>query len=121
MNSRRSLPEIRCLSPVCPCPGGDYNSHHTEGEIKNLVKEADTQIYEIAIYEPVTPRSRTAEELAVSAPSVRGSLRHLADEVFRFQLVQQLAQLALIDPGVQPERPRLDDEARGPLLNWGQT
>ena len=93
MNFRRSLPEIRCL-PVCPWFGRR---------------------------QPVTPRSRTAGELADSAPSVRGSLRHLADEVFRFQLVQQLAQLALIDPGVQPERPRLDDEARGPLLNWGQT
>ena len=49
------------------------------------------------------------------------SLRHLADEFFGFQLIQYLAQFAIIDPGVQPERPRLDDEARGPLLNWGQT
>jgi VWFA-related protein len=44
--------------------GGDNNSRYTEGEIKNLVKEADSQIYAIGIYEPVTSRSRTAEELA---------------------------------------------------------
>ena len=44
--------------------GGDNNSRYTEGEIKNLVKEADTQIYAIGIYEPIGSRSRTAEELA---------------------------------------------------------
>ena len=44
--------------------GGDNNSRYTEGEIKNLVKEADTQIYAIGIYESVSARSRTAEELA---------------------------------------------------------
>jgi VWFA-related protein len=44
--------------------GGDNNSRYTEGEIKNLVKEADSQIYAIGIYEPVSARSRTAEELA---------------------------------------------------------
>jgi len=44
--------------------GGDNNSRYTEGEIKNLVKEADTQIYAIGIYEPMGARSRTAEELA---------------------------------------------------------
>jgi VWFA-related protein len=44
--------------------GGDNNSRYTEGEIKSLVKEADSQIYAIGIYEPVGARSRTAEELA---------------------------------------------------------
>jgi VWFA-related protein len=44
--------------------GGDNNSRYTEGEIKNLVKEADTQIYAIGIYESVSTRGRTAEELA---------------------------------------------------------
>jgi Ca-activated chloride channel family protein len=42
--------------------GGDNNSRYTEGEIKNLVKEADVQIYAIGIYEPVSGRSRTPEE-----------------------------------------------------------
>jgi Ca-activated chloride channel homolog len=44
--------------------GGDNNSRYTETEIKNLVKEADVQIYAIGIYEPQGGRGRTAEELA---------------------------------------------------------
>jgi VWFA-related protein len=44
--------------------GGDNNSRYTEGEIKNLVKEADVQIYAIGIFESGGGRSRTSEELA---------------------------------------------------------
>jgi VWFA-related protein len=44
--------------------GGDNSSRYTEGEVKNLVKEADVQIYAIGIYEPVASRGRTAEELS---------------------------------------------------------
>lgn len=44
--------------------GGDNNSRYTETEIKNLVKEADVQIYAIGIYESVSGRSRTPEEMA---------------------------------------------------------
>jgi VWFA-related protein len=44
--------------------GGDNNSRYTEGEIKNLVKEADVQIYAIGIYEPMAARGRTPEEAA---------------------------------------------------------
>lgn len=44
--------------------GGDNSSRYTEGEIKNLVKEADVQIYAIGIYEPIASRARTPEELA---------------------------------------------------------
>jgi VWFA-related protein len=43
--------------------GGDNSSRYTETEIKNLVREADTQIYGIGIYEPYGSRGRTAEEL----------------------------------------------------------
>ena len=42
--------------------GGDNSSRYTEGEIRNLVKEADVQIYAIGVYEPVASRSRTPEE-----------------------------------------------------------
>jgi VWFA-related protein len=42
--------------------GGDNSSRYSEGEIKNLVKEADVQIYAIGIYEPVAARGRTPEE-----------------------------------------------------------
>ncbi len=44
--------------------GGDNSSRYTESEIKNLVREADVQIYAIGIFEPVSARGRTAEELA---------------------------------------------------------
>jgi VWFA-related protein len=42
--------------------GGDNSSRYTEGEIRNLVKEADVQIYAIGVYEPVASRGRTPEE-----------------------------------------------------------
>ncbi len=44
--------------------GGDNSSRYTESEIKNLVREADVQIYAIGIFEPAASRGRTAEELA---------------------------------------------------------
>ncbi len=44
--------------------GGDNNSRYTEGEVKNLVKEADVQVYAIGIYEPYANRGRTPEEAA---------------------------------------------------------
>ena len=44
--------------------GGDNNSRYTENEIKNLVREADVQLYAIGIYEQIGSRARTAEELA---------------------------------------------------------
>lgn len=43
--------------------GGDNSSRYTESEIKNLVREADVQIYAIGIFEPVSSRGRTAEEM----------------------------------------------------------
>ncbi len=42
--------------------GGDNNSRYTETEVKNLVKEADVQIYAIGIYEMGGSRGRTPEE-----------------------------------------------------------
>jgi VWFA-related protein len=44
--------------------GGDNSSRYTESEVKNLVKEADVQIYAIGIYEPAMSRGRTPEELS---------------------------------------------------------
>lgn len=48
--------------------GGDNSSRYTENEVKNLVREADVQIYAIGIFEPISARGRTAEEL--SGPSL---------------------------------------------------
>jgi VWFA-related protein len=42
--------------------GGDNNSRYTATEVKNLVKEADVQIYAIGIYEMGGNRGRTPEE-----------------------------------------------------------
>ena len=44
--------------------GGDNSSRYTESEIKNLVREADVQIYAMGIFEPIPSRGRSAEELA---------------------------------------------------------
>jgi VWFA-related protein len=44
--------------------GGDNSSRYTESEVKNLVKEADVQIYAIGIYESAASRGRTPEELS---------------------------------------------------------
>ena len=44
--------------------GGDNCSRYTESEIKNLVREADVQVFAIGIFEPMAGAARTAEELA---------------------------------------------------------
>lgn len=55
--------------------GGDNNSRYTETEIRNLVKEADVQIYAIGIYEPIAARGRTPEEA-----SGQGLLTEIAEQ-----------------------------------------
>lgn len=55
--------------------GGDNSSRYTQSEIKNLVREADVQIYAIGIFEIMGGRGRTAEEL--SGP---GLLTELAEQ-----------------------------------------
>lgn len=70
--------------------GGDNSSRYTENEIKNLVKEADVQIYAIGIYEPIGSRSRSPEELA--GP---GLLTEIAEQTGgRQYAVENLAELA---------------------------
>jgi len=43
--------------------GGDNSSRYNEKDIKRLVREADTQLYSIGIFDPFEYRSRTLEEL----------------------------------------------------------
>src|SRR5581483_3874752 len=70
--------------------GGDNSSRYTEKEIKDLVKEADVQVYAIGIYEPSGARSRTPEELA--GP---GLLTEIAEQTGgRQYAVDNLAELA---------------------------
>ncbi|HXE62742.1 MAG TPA: VWA domain-containing protein [Bryobacteraceae bacterium] len=44
--------------------GGDNSSRYTATEVRNLVREADVQIYGIGIYESGAARGRTPEELS---------------------------------------------------------
>ena len=39
--------------------GGDNSSRYTESEVKNLVREADVQVYAIGIFEPIAGRGRS--------------------------------------------------------------
>jgi Ca-activated chloride channel family protein len=55
--------------------GGDNNSRYNENDIKRLVREADTQIYSIGIFEPLEYRSRTQEEL--NGPSLLNEITDL--------------------------------------------
>ncbi len=43
--------------------GGDNSSRYSEKDIKRFVREADTQLYSIGIFDPFEYRSRTPEEL----------------------------------------------------------
>src|ERR1700739_4552468 len=43
--------------------GGDNHSRYNENDIKRLVREADTQLYAIGIFDPLGYRNRTPEEL----------------------------------------------------------
>jgi Ca-activated chloride channel family protein len=43
--------------------GGDNSSRYNEKDIKRLVREADTQLYSIGVFDPFDDRSRTPEEL----------------------------------------------------------
>ena len=52
--------------------GGDNSSRYTENELRNLVREGDLLIYAIGIYEPLSVRGRSAEEM--SGPSLLADL-----------------------------------------------
>ena len=55
--------------------GGDNNSRYNEKDIKRLVREADTQLYSIGIFDPSEYRSRTPEEL--NGPSLLSEMTEL--------------------------------------------
>ncbi len=55
--------------------GGDNSSRYTESEVRNLLKEADAQMYAIGIFEPVGSRGRSAEEL--SGPGLLSELAEM--------------------------------------------
>ena len=55
--------------------GGDNRSRYTEKDIKRLVREADTQLYSIGIFDAFEYRSRTLEEL--NGPSLLSDITEL--------------------------------------------
>jgi Ca-activated chloride channel homolog len=55
--------------------GGDNHSRYSERDIKRLVREADTQLYSIGIFDPLEYRTRTPEEL--NGPSLLSEITQL--------------------------------------------
>lgn len=55
--------------------GGENHSRYNEGDVKRLVREADTQLYAIGIFDPLQYRSRSTEELY--GPSLLGEITEM--------------------------------------------
>ena len=70
--------------------GGDNRSRYTESEIRNLVREADVQIYAIGIYEsaPPTPEERAGPALLTDITEVTGG------RTFSIENASELADVA---------------------------
>ena len=73
--------------------GGDNHSRYNENDIKRLVKEADTQLYAIGIYDPLGYRNRTPEEL--NGPTLLSEVTELTGgRVFAVEHLNELPDIA---------------------------
>jgi Ca-activated chloride channel family protein len=73
--------------------GGDNHSRYNEGDIKRLVKEADTQLYAIGIFDPIGYRNRTLEE--GNGPSLLGDVTEMTGgRVFPVEKLEELPDIA---------------------------
>jgi Ca-activated chloride channel homolog len=73
--------------------GGDNHSRYNESDIKRLVKEADTQLYAIGIFDPLGYRNRTPEEL--NGPSLLGEITEMTGgRVFAVEKLDELPDIA---------------------------
>ena len=73
--------------------GGDNHSRYNESDIKRLVKEADTQLYAIGIYDPLGQRNRTPEEL--NGPSLLTEVTEMTGgRVFGVEKLEELPDIA---------------------------
>jgi len=73
--------------------GGDNHSRYQESDIKRLVKEADTQLYAIGIFDPLGYRSRTIEEL--NGPSLLSEITEMTGgRVFAVENLNELPDVA---------------------------
>lgn len=73
--------------------GGDNHSRYNESDIKRLVKEADTQLYAIGIFDPLGFRNRTPEEL--NGPSLLNEITEMTGgRVFSVENLNELPDIA---------------------------
>jgi Ca-activated chloride channel homolog len=73
--------------------GGDNHSRYNESDIKRLVKEADTQLYAIGIFDPLGYRNRTSEEL--NGPSLLSEVTEMTGgRVFSVEKLEDLPDIA---------------------------
>ena len=73
--------------------GGDNHSRYNESDIKRLVKEADTQLYAIGIFDPLGYRNRTPEEL--NGPSLLSEITEMTGgRVFAVENLNELPDIA---------------------------
>src|SRR4029077_8081456 len=73
--------------------GGDNHSRYQESDIKRLVKEADTQLYAIGIFDPLENRGRTFEEL--NGPSLLSEITEMTGgRVFAASNLNELPDIA---------------------------
>jgi Ca-activated chloride channel homolog len=73
--------------------GGDNHSRYDESDIRRLVKEADTQLYAMGIFDPLGYRSRTPEEL--NGPSLLSEITEMTGgRVFAVENPSELPDIA---------------------------
>jgi Ca-activated chloride channel family protein len=73
--------------------GGDNHSRYNESDIKRLVREADTQLYAIGIFDPLGYRNRTPEEL--NGPSLLSEITEMTGgRVFPVEKLEDLPDIA---------------------------
>ena len=73
--------------------GGDNHSRYNENDIKRLVREADTQLYAIGIFDPLGYRNRTPEEL--NGPSLLSEITEMTGgRVFAVEKMEELPDIA---------------------------
>ena len=73
--------------------GGDNHSRYNENDVKRLVKEADTQLYAIGIYDPLGSRNRNSEEL--NGPSLLTDVTDMTGgRVFAVEKLEELPDIA---------------------------
>jgi Ca-activated chloride channel family protein len=73
--------------------GGDNHSRYNESDIKRLVKEADTQLYAVGIYDPLGYRNRTPEEL--NGPTLLSEVTEMTGgRVFSVEKLDDLPDIA---------------------------